>query len=82
MGDSLKDVQNQLESQRVEFESRLQAIAESNEAEDLKAEKEQMEHQLKLVQTHMKLLVKEANVVSKELGKDVLYNFAIAAAVP
>lgn len=54
---SLKDVQNQLETQRVEFESRLQAIAESTEAEDLKAEKEQMEHQLKLVQSHMKRLL-------------------------
>ncbi|PCH41538.1 kinesin-domain-containing protein [Wolfiporia cocos MD-104 SS10] len=130
---ALKDVQNQLESQRVEFESRLQAIAESTEAEDLKAEKEQMEHQLKLVQNHMKRLldsrargetdvelesfepviytakqlrlirktldkwrahrsfsmaevvlsnavfVKEANVISKELGKDVSYNFTVAS---
>ncbi|KZT74459.1 kinesin-domain-containing protein [Daedalea quercina L-15889] len=129
----LKDVQNQLESQRVEFEARLQSIAESNEAEDLKAEKEQMEHQLKLVQNHMKRLldarargehdaeleafepviytakqlrlirrvldkwrahrsfsmaevvlsnavfVKEANVISKELGKDVSYNFTVAS---
>ncbi|KAI1788971.1 kinesin-domain-containing protein [Ganoderma leucocontextum] len=133
MGESLKEVQSQLENQRVEFESRLQAIAESSEAEDLKAEKEQMERQLKLVQVHMKrlldarargeteledvpfepviytgrqlrlirkvldkwrahrsfsmaevvlsnaVLVKEANIISKELGKDVLYNFAVAA---
>ncbi|KAH9950145.1 hypothetical protein B0H21DRAFT_831130 [Amylocystis lapponica] len=133
LGGSLKDAQNQLESQRVEFESRLQAIAESTEAEDLKAEKEQMEHQLKMVQTHMKrlldarargetevdaidfeptiysarqlrlirktldrwrahrafsmaevvlsnaVLVKEANVISKELSKDVSYNFTIAS---
>ncbi|KAI0637640.1 kinesin-domain-containing protein [Trametes polyzona] len=132
LGDSLKDVQNQLESQRAEFETRLQAIAESSEAEDLKAEKEQMEHQLKMVQLHMKrlydarargedvddipfepviytakqlrlirkvldkwrahrsfsmaevvlsnaVLIKEANVISKELGKDVLYNFTVAA---
>ncbi|CCM05667.1 uncharacterized protein FIBRA_07897 [Fibroporia radiculosa] len=57
VGGSLKDVQSQLETQRVEFESRLQAIAESSEAEDLKAEKEQMEHQLKLVQSHMKRLL-------------------------
>ncbi|EIW62237.1 kinesin-domain-containing protein [Trametes versicolor FP-101664 SS1] len=132
LSDSLKDVQNQLESQRAEFETRLQAISESSEAEDLKAEKEQMEHQLKMVQVHMKrlydarargedaedipfepviytgkqlrlirkvldkwrahrsfsmaevvlsnaVLIKEANIISKELGKDVLYNFAIAA---
>ncbi|KAL6297972.1 kinesin-domain-containing protein [Sparassis latifolia] len=133
MGGSLKEVQNQLDLQRVEFESRLQAIAESTEAEDLKAEKEQMEHQLKLVQSHMKrlldarargetdvdttvfepvlysarqlrlirkvldkwrahrsfsmaevvlsnaVLVKEANVISKELGKDVSYNFTVAS---
>ncbi|KAI0643632.1 kinesin-domain-containing protein [Trametes meyenii] len=132
LGESLKDVQNQLESQRAEFETRLQAIAESSEAEDLKAEKEQMEHQLKMVQLHMKrlydarargedvedipfepviytakqlrlirkvldkwrahrsfsmaevvlsnaVLIKEANVISKELGKDVLYNFTVAA---
>ena len=54
---ALKDVQNQLESQRVEFEARLQSIAESSEAEDLKAEKEQMEHQLKMLQNHMKRLL-------------------------
>ena len=150
MGDSLKEMQSQLENQRVEFEGRLQAIAESSEAEDLKVEKEQMERQLKLVQVHMKrlldarargeteledvafepviysakqlrlirkvldkwrahrsfsmaevvlsnaVLVKEANIIryvpmlsynvlfadntsSKELGKEVLYNFAVAA---
>ena len=57
MGESIKDMQSQLEHQRVEFESRLQAIAESSEAEDLKVEKEQMERQLKLVQIHMKRLL-------------------------
>ncbi|KAI0786506.1 kinesin-domain-containing protein [Abortiporus biennis] len=130
---SLKEVQNQLDSQRVEFEQRLQAISESAEAEDLKAEKEQMEHQLKLVQVHMKRLldarargetelegpafepqiytarqlrlirkvldkwrahrsfsmsevvlanavaIKEANIISRELRKEVSYNFSIAA---
>ncbi|KAI0751639.1 kinesin-domain-containing protein [Daedaleopsis nitida] len=132
MSDSLKDVQTQLEHQRMEFESRLQAISESSEAEDIKVEKEQMERQLKLVQIHMKrlldarargeelediplepviytakqlrlirkvldkwrahrsfsmaevvlsnaVLVKEANIISKELSKDVLYNFTVAA---
>ncbi|EPQ59721.1 kinesin-like protein [Gloeophyllum trabeum ATCC 11539] len=132
IGGPLKDVQNQLETQRVEFESRLQAITESSEAEDLKVEKEQMEHQLRLVKNHMKrlidarargedvemepiepvfysakqlrlirkvldkwrshrsfsmaeavlsnaVLVKEANVISKELEKDVSYNFTIAS---
>ena len=57
LGESLKDMQNQLEHQRSEFESRLQAISESSEAEDLKVEKEQMERQLKLVQVHMKRLL-------------------------
>lgn len=57
MAGSMKEVQSQLETQRMEFEQRLQAIAESSEADDLKAEKEQMEHQLKLVQIHMKRLL-------------------------
>jgi kinesin family member 1 len=57
MTGSLKDVQSQLETQRMEFEQRLQAIAEVTEAEDLKAEKEQMEHQLRLVQLHMRRLL-------------------------
>ncbi|KAF9268391.1 kinesin-domain-containing protein [Marasmius fiardii PR-910] len=123
----LKDVQHQLEN-------RLQAITESStEAEDLKVEKEHMEHQLRLVRNQMKrlidarargeidgdmevsepviytarqlrlirkvldkwrahrafsmaeavlsnaVLVKEANIVSKELGKDVSYNFTISS---
>ncbi|KAI0699809.1 kinesin-domain-containing protein [Cytidiella melzeri] len=133
MAGSLREVQNQLESQRMEFEQRLQAITEVTEADDLKAEKEQMEHQLKLVQIQMKRLldarargendvdfeafeptiytakqlrlirkvldkwrahrsfsmseivlsnavhIKEANIISKELGKNVLYNFTIAS---
>ena len=57
MAGSLRDVQSQLESQRMDFEQRLQAISEVTEADDLKAEKEQMEHQLRLVQTHMKRLL-------------------------
>ncbi|CAL1701929.1 unnamed protein product [Somion occarium] len=130
---SLESAQNQLENQRAEFEQRLSSIAESAEAEDLKAEKDQMEFQLKLVKTRMKrlldarakgedieeelqfepqiytakqlrlirkvldkwrahqsfsmaevvlsnaVLVKEANVMSKELNKDVSYNFTIVA---
>ncbi|KAI0722047.1 kinesin-domain-containing protein [Cerioporus squamosus] len=133
MSESMKDMQSQLEHQRAEFEMRLQSIAESEEAEDIKVEKEQMERQLKLVQIHMKrlldarargeteledvpfepviytakqlrlirkvldkwrahrsfsmaevvlsnaVLIKEANVISKELGKDVSYNFTVAA---
>ena len=51
MDGSLKDVQNQLES-------RLQAITESStEAEDLKVEKDHMQHQLKLVQNQMRRLI-------------------------
>jgi len=55
--DALKEVQNQLETQRQEFESRLQAISESTEAEDLKEEKDHMQHQLKLVQIQMRRLL-------------------------
>ncbi|KAJ7638375.1 kinesin-like protein [Roridomyces roridus] len=127
LDNSLKDVQNQLEN-------RLQAITESTtEAEDLKVEKDHMEHQLQMVRTQMRrlidarargetdldamefepviytakqlrlirkvldrwrahrsfsmaevvlsnaVMVKEANIISKELGKDVSYNFTISA---
>lgn len=48
--DSLKDVQNQLER-------RIQAMVTSDEAENLKVEKEHMEHQLKLVRLQMKRMV-------------------------
>ena len=49
--DPLKDVKNQLEN-------RLQEIGDSStEAEDLKVEKEHMEHQLRLVRTQMKRLI-------------------------
>ncbi|KAG6885494.1 hypothetical protein C0993_001101 [Termitomyces sp. T159_Od127] len=124
--DSLKDVQHQLED-------RLQGMTESSaEAEDLKVEKEHMEHQLRLVRNQMRrlidarargeelegedyepviysakqirlirkvldrwrahrsfsmaelvlmsaVMIKEANIISKELGKDVSFNFTIAA---
>lgn len=70
MDGSIKDVQNQLENQRVEFESRLQAIAESTEAEDLKAEKNQMEHQLKLIQSQMKRII-DARARGEELDTEV-----------
>lgn len=55
--DALKGVQNHLETQRQEFESRLRAISESTEAEDLKDEKDHMQHQLKLVQIQMRHLL-------------------------
>ncbi|KDQ12681.1 hypothetical protein BOTBODRAFT_407289 [Botryobasidium botryosum FD-172 SS1] len=127
-------LQVQLDAQRAEFESRLSAM-QSYDTEDLKVEKEHMEHQLKMVQAQMKRLIdirtrgataeaegfvvfeptlytarelklirkvldkwrahrsfsmaetvlsnavvlKEANVISKELGKDVSYNFTIAS---
>ncbi|KAI5122123.1 hypothetical protein M0805_000771 [Coniferiporia weirii] len=135
LDNSLRTAQNQLEMHKAEFESRLQAMSDggSSEAEDLKAEKDQMEAQLKLVQVQMKRILdakargastadllpiepviytakqlrlirkvldkwrahrsfsmaesvlsnavalKEANVISKELGKDVSYNFTIAS---
>ena len=65
---SAKDVRDQLESQRVEFESRLQVIGESSEAEDLKAEKQQMEYQLKLIRTQMKMII-DARARGEELDK-------------
>ncbi|KAK2462276.1 hypothetical protein APHAL10511_005582 [Amanita phalloides] len=123
----LKEVQNQLET-------RLQEIDEgSTEAEDLRVEKEHMEHQLRLIRAQMRRLVdarargevdaeamvfepviysarqlrlirkvldkwrahrsfsmaevilsnavavKEANIISKELGKEVSYNFTVAS---
>ncbi|KAJ7229095.1 kinesin-like protein [Mycena pura] len=124
----LKDVQSQLEN-------RLQAITESSPlvAEDLKVEKDHMEHQLRMVRMQMRrlidarargetdlgamefepviygakqlrlirkvldkwrahrafsmaeivlssaVMVKEANIISKELGKGVSYNFTISA---
>jgi kinesin family protein 1 len=46
----LKDDQNQLEN-------RLQAISESSETDDLKAEKDHIVHQLQLVRTQMKRLL-------------------------
>ncbi|KIJ56915.1 hypothetical protein M422DRAFT_23046 [Sphaerobolus stellatus SS14] len=128
----MNDLQGQLEAQKLDFESRLQAISEGEDAEDIKAEKDFMAHQLKVVHKQMKrlmemrsmgateedmvafepviysgkqlrlirkvldrwrahrsfsmaevilsnaVLIKEANVISKELEKDVTYNFAIA----
>lgn len=53
----LKEMQTELEAQKAEFETRLQAIGEASEAEDLKIEKEHMQHQLALVQTQMKRLL-------------------------
>lgn len=53
----IREMQGQLEAQRVEFESRLQAIGEGGEAEDLKVEKEHMEKQLVVVQAQMKRLL-------------------------
>ncbi|CAG7848173.1 Kinesin-like protein unc-104 AltName: Full=Protein immaculate connections; Short=DUnc104 [Serendipita indica DSM 11827] len=131
----IKEMQGQLEAQRIEFENRLNALGEgpSVEAEDLKVEKDHMEKQLVVVQAQMKRLlemrgrgkidedfvpfepvlysakqlrlirkvldkwrahrafsmaetvlsnavvVKEVNVISKELDKEVTYNFTIAA---
>jgi kinesin family member 1 len=76
--DTLKEVQNQLESQRQEFESRLRAISESNEAEDLKEEKDHMQHQLKLVQIQMRRLLdaraRGETELEAELFEPVLYS--------
>ncbi|ELU38361.1 kinesin-like protein [Rhizoctonia solani AG-1 IA] len=129
---SLRDMQTHLG----DYEARLGALAEVSEVEeDLRAEKEQMEHALQVVQNQMKrlldirakglaateddlkpfepqiytarqlrlirkvldkwrshrsfsmaetvlsnaVLVKEANIISKELEKEVSYNFTIAS---
>jgi kinesin family protein 1 len=69
--DALKEVQNQLETQRQEFESRLQAISESTEAEDLKDEKDHMQHQLKLVQIQMRRLLDARARGETELESEV-----------
>lgn len=53
----INELQGQLEAQKVEYESRLQAITESSEAEDIKVEKDHMEHQLKLVHKQMRRLL-------------------------
>lgn len=55
----IREMQGQLEAQRIEFEERLQAIGEggTGEAEDLKVEKEHMEKQLVAVQAQMKRLL-------------------------
>jgi kinesin family member 1 len=76
--DALKEVQNQLETQRQEFESRLQAISESTEAEDLKEEKDHMQHQLKLVQIQMRRLLdaraRGETELESELYEPTLYS--------
>ena len=55
----IREMQGQLEAQRVDFETRLEAIGEGppGEAEDLKVEKEHMERQLVVVQAQMKRLL-------------------------
>lgn len=50
-------MQTQLEAKGQEFESRLLAIEESDQNDDLKVEKEHMEQQLQIVQAQMKRLV-------------------------
>ena len=56
---TIKSTRENLELQRAEFESRLQALSDggSSEAEDLKAEKEQMEAQLRLIQVQVKRIL-------------------------
>lgn len=69
---SLESAQNQLENQRAEFEQRLSSIAESAEAEDLKAEKDQMEFQLKLVKTRMKRLL-DARAKGEDIEEELQF---------
>lgn len=53
--DSLKDAQQQLENRLQEIEEN--AVVSTAEAEDLKAEKEHMEHQLRLVRAQMRRII-------------------------
>lgn len=57
LNEQVREMQNLLEQQRNEFESRLSTISESSETEDLKLEKEYMEAQLRAVQVQMKRLI-------------------------
>ena len=68
MEGSAKDTRDQHESQRVEIELMLLAIGEASEAEDLKVERRQMEHQLRLVQIQTKGIV-DARPRGEELDK-------------
>lgn len=77
---TLQFAQNQLETQKADFESRLQALSDggSSETEDLKAEKDQMETQLKLVQIQMKRILEAkargASTVDLEPIEPVIYS--------
>ena len=77
---TLQTAQDQLETQKADFESRLLALSDggSSEAEDLKAEKEQMEAQLKLVQVQMKRILEAkargASTVDLEPIEPVIYS--------
>lgn len=54
---SARDMQGQLEATKLDFEHRLSAIEESDQADDLKVEKEHVEQQLQMVQRQMKRLL-------------------------
>ncbi len=54
--DGMTELQGQLDANKREFEARLNSLHEAN-AEDLRAEKENMEAQLRMVQTQMKRLL-------------------------
>jgi hypothetical protein len=56
-----------------QLENRLQAITDSTEAEDLKVEKDLMEHQLQLVRTQMRRAMRiDACIVRRRVsGKGI-----------
>lgn len=56
-GDGDSELHAQLGAQKVDYEARLAAMQDSEDADDLKVEKEHMEAQLKLVQSQMKRLL-------------------------
>ena len=66
-GDGDSELHAQLGAQKVDYEARLAAMQDSEDADDLKVEKEHMEAQLKLVQSQMKRLL---GVRARELPRN------------
>lgn len=54
---TLSEMHGKLDAQKSEYESRLNSIGESADAEDILEEKQHMEHQLKMIQNQMKRLL-------------------------
>jgi kinesin family protein 1 len=57
LDEATKDLRGQLEAAKLDYENRLGALDDSEDAEDLRVEKDHMEHQLKVVKAQMKRLL-------------------------